>query len=129
MAAFVLTPPDPPLSGQDSARLEIFPGGATPTVFPARTPFWIGYGFTVEAHAERGGRELSPETTFELIVDDEPVTLATEARVTGGRVVARQCTAAFASGLPEGWHRFEGRWYDTGALVLASDARVQFVEP
>lgn len=126
MAAFVLTPPDPALSGQDSTRLDIFPGAATPTVFPARKSFWIGYGFAVEAvHARR---ELSPETAFELLVDGEPVAVTTDARVADGRVVGRQCTATFPRGLAAGWHRFEGRWYDAGALVLTSDTRVQFVE-
>ena len=130
MAAFVLAPPDPPLSGQDGARLDIFPGAATPTVFPARTPFWIGYGFTVEPEEpEPAQRELSPETTFELVVDGQPVRLCSSARVARGRTVARQCIAAFAQGLPAGWHRFEGRWYDTGALTLTSDANVEFVEP
>jgi hypothetical protein len=129
MAVFVLTPPDPPLTGQDCARLDIFPGAATPTVFPARTPFWIGYGFAVEPEARAPAqRELSPETAFELVVDDEPVGLVTDSRIAGGRTVARRSIAAFADGLPAGWHRFEGRWYDAGTLVLTSDTRVQFVE-
>ena len=128
MAAFVLTPPDPPMTGQDGRRLDIFPGAATPTVFAAHTPFWIGYGFLVDTGAQDARSELPPKTTFELLVDGEPVAVGMEARVTDGRVVGRQCSAAFANGLAPGWHRFEGRWYDAGALTLASDVSIEFVE-
>jgi hypothetical protein len=47
MAAFVLdTPPEALDADRAGVQLGIFPGSATPSVFPARAPFWIGYGFT-----------------------------------------------------------------------------------
>ena len=130
MAALVLRPPDPPLPGQRSARLDIFPGSATPTVFPARTPFWIGYGFTAEPEDPASEQEeISPETTFELIVDGDPVQLLVGSRAAAGRTVGRQFMAVFEQGLGPGWHRFEGRWYDAGALALSGEMRIEFVEP
>lgn len=130
MAAFVLTLFDPHLSGHASDRLDIFPGAATPSVFPANTAFWIGYGFAVESGARDGANtELSAETTFELIVDGRRVPLEIESRAVDGRPVARQCIAEFEDGLPAGWHRFEGRWYEAGALRLTSGNAIEFVEP
>lgn len=128
IAAFVLAPPDPPVPGQESARLHIFPGAATPTVFPARTPFWIGYGFVVEPGEPESQRELSSETTFELIVDGDPVRLESTSRIADGRTVARQYSAIFPMGLAPGWHRVQGRWYDDGRLIISSHASIQFVE-
>lgn len=125
----MLEAPDPPLPGQESQRLDVFPGAATPTVFAAWAPFWIGCGFAIEpADAGAALGELSPDTTFELRVDGEPARVSTSARVAEGRMVAKQCTASFEQGLEPGWHRFEGRWYDAGVLVLTSDTSVEFVE-
>lgn len=130
MTAIVLAPPDPATVGTESARLDIFPGAGTPAVFPAHTPFWVGYGFTVEPEETAAAqKEVSPGTRFELVVDGEPVTLTTKTRVARGRVVGKQSVAAFRDGLPEGWHRFEGRWYEAGALALSSDRAIEFVEP
>jgi len=129
MSAIVLTPADPS-TVPGAAHLDIFPGAATPAVFPANTPFWIGYGFTVEA---QGGTappsELSPDTRFELVVDGDPVPLVIDTQVANGKTVSKRTVATFASGLGPGWHRFEGRWYDAGALALSSDRRIEFVEP
>jgi hypothetical protein len=121
--------PDPPLPGQDSHRLDVFPGAATPAVFRARAPFWIGYGFAVDpGDGGAARRALAPDTTFELRVDGERVPMSIRSRAVKGRTVAKQCTASFEEGLEPGWHRFEGRWYDAGALTLASDVSVEFVE-
>ena len=131
MAAFVVVAPsDPagiPLTGM---RLNIFPGSATPAVFPADAPFWIGYGF-VRDPGDPGGESLGAldeETRFELEVDGESVPVATDLKIEGGRTVSKLSVANFGSGLPAGWHRFEGRWYDGGTLVLTSDRSIQFVE-
>ena len=57
MAAFVVVPlgSDLPVTG---TQLNIFPGSATPSVFSAEEPFWIGYGFVAEAEStERFDRD------------------------------------------------------------------------
>ena len=46
-----------------------------------------------------------------------------------GRPVSKHSLATFESGLPAGWHRFSGRWYDGGRLILTSAKSIQFVEP
>ncbi|HLF69265.1 MAG TPA: hypothetical protein VI503_07935 [Gaiellaceae bacterium] len=129
MAAIVLTLAEPP-TAHGAAHVDIFPGSATPAVFPASSPFWIGYGFTVEAEGGSGSAsELPPDTRFELLVDGEPVPLVTDTRIAKGRTVSKRSIATFAGGLAPGWHRFEGRWYDAGTLALSSDRRIEFVEP
>ena len=131
MAAFVVVAP--PAAGTDprtGMRLSIFPGSVTPTVFPADTPFWIGYGFVPEPGD--GGEEtfgpLDRGTRFELEVDGKQVPLLTDVRTSDGQPVSKHSVANFASGLPAGWHRFSGRWYDAGSLVLTSDRSIEFVE-
>ena len=131
MAAFVVVGS----SGRSSiprsgARLNIFPGSATPTVFAAETPFWIGYGFLAETAETDGGDQstVHPKTGFELLVDGEPVALDTDLGVEGGRTVRKFTVADFPQGLPAGWHLFAGRWYDEGVLALASDRSIEFVE-
>ena len=96
----------------------LFPGAATPSVFAAGEPFWIGYGFDPEPGAENIGSEMfESETRFELEVDGEPVAIATDViSGEGGRVVSKHSLATFEAGLPAGWHRFSGRWYDQGRL-------------
>ena len=125
MTAFVLAPPgsDLPLTGM---RLDIFPGSATPSVFPAGEPFWIGYGFVAEAEStERFDRDAR----FELDVDGEPLELLTQLEEHDGRTpTSKHSVANFEAGLPVGWHRFAGRWYSQGQLVLTSDRSVEFVE-
>jgi hypothetical protein len=111
-------------------QLNIFPGSATPAVFQADAPFWIGYGF-VRDPGEPGGENLGAldqETRFELEVDGESVPVVTDLQIEGGRTVSKLSVASFRSGLPTGWHRIAGRWYDAGALVLTSDRSIQFVE-
>jgi hypothetical protein len=125
MAAFVVVSP-PVARGRPrrGMRLSIFPGSATHSVFPARKPFWIGYGFVPEP-----GGELSSGTRFELEVDGEPYRMETETDVgSGGEPSSKQSIATFQDGLDPGWHRFSGRWYDGGQLVLTSDRSVEFVE-
>ena len=43
MAALVVVTVSPAngMSGNEG-RIGIFPGGATPTMYPAETPFWVG---------------------------------------------------------------------------------------
>jgi hypothetical protein len=131
MAAFVLTPETPAHMPVEGKQLDIFPGSSNPSVFAARAPFWIGYGFVPaqgEAAAERQP-PLDETTRFELAVDGEPVMMHTDVEVDGGRAVRRLTAATFESGLPAGWHRFAGRWYVEGKLVLTCDTSIEFVEP
>jgi hypothetical protein len=51
-----------------------------------------------------------------------------EVKIEDGRTVSKVDMAMFGAGLPPGWHRFAGRWYDAGALVLTGDRSIQFVE-
>jgi hypothetical protein len=130
MSAFVVSSTGTagiPLTG---SRVSIFPGSATPAVFPAHTPFWIGYGFVAEP-GDAGsalGEEANGGTRFELEVDGELVELLTEVNIEGDRPVSQHSVANFESGLPAGWHRFAGRWYDGGRLVLSSEESIEFVE-
>ena len=107
-------------------RIAIFPGGATPTMYPAETPFWVGYGFAADLD---NGSGLEAETTrFELDVDGMPVSMVTELHSESGLPVRKTDIAEFPSGLPAGWHDFAGRWYDGGRLILSSRAAIEFVE-
>jgi hypothetical protein len=108
-------------------RLTIFPGGATPTMYPADTPFWVGYGFAAEPESATGLNEA--ETRFELDVDGAPVSMLTDTQSESGVPVRKTDIAEFPTGLPAGWHDFTGRWYDGGRLILSSRAAIQFVEP
>jgi hypothetical protein len=130
MAAFVVVVPSGPSSAPRSGtRLNIFPGSATPAVFAAGTPFWIGYGFVPESDAADSGQAtVHADTGFELAVDGEAVPLHTDVKVDGGRTVRKFNVADFPEGLPAGWHVFAGRWYDEGVLTLATDRSVEFVE-
>lgn len=132
MAAFVVVAPPsaggPPRIGE---RLSIFPGSATPSVFRAGVPFWIGYGFVPEPGDLDGDQTdlLDRETRFELEVDDKPVALHTDMRTDrGGAPSSVHSVANFGSGLPVGWHRFSGRWYVAGKLVLSTDRSIEFTE-
>ncbi len=130
MAALVVTVSPASGMGRAEARIGIFPGGATPSVFPAGAPFWIGYGFAPEQDDEVAARrELGSDTRFELDVDGAPVDVRTSVRKGGRAAPARKTDIAeFPSGLPAGWHEFAGRWYDGGTLVLSSRASIEFVE-
>jgi hypothetical protein len=128
MAAFLLVPPSPANGMSDrEGRLGIFPGGATPTMYPAGTPFWVGYGFAAEPEGD--GPLDEAETRFELDVDGVPVSMLTDVQSEAGVSVRKTDIAEFPSGLPAGWHDFTGRWYDGGRLILSSRASIQFVEP
>lgn len=130
MAAFVVAPSAPSSVPGPGVRLNIFPGSATPAVFAANTPFWIGYGFVAgESDSDDGARSpIEADTGFELAVDGESVPLQTDLRVEGELTIRKFSVASFPSGLPAGWHRLEGRWYDAGALILTSDRSIEFVE-
>jgi hypothetical protein len=111
---------------QKDGRIGIFPGGATPTMYPADTPFWVGYGFAADHDNDAG---LDPDgTRFELDVDGEQVTMDTELHSEDGLPVRKTNIAEFPSGLPAGWHDFAGRWFDAGRLILSTRAAIQFVE-
>ena len=131
MAAFVVAPSSTSCVLRDGKRLSIFPGSATPSVFPAGDPFWIGYGFVPEPGDADGARAemLDRETRFELEVDGCPITLLTDVKTDSRETpLSKHSVATFDSGLPAGWHRFSGRWYDSGTLVLTSDRSIEFVE-
>ena len=130
MAAFVVAPPSASAMPRTGERLNIFPGSATPAVFRTDEAFWVGYGFvsepceTVDERVEPGG-----ETRFELEVDGKPVALHTDLKVdSSGSWSSLHSIANFESGLPPGWHRFSGRWYVAGKLVLSNDRSIEFVE-
>ena len=116
-------------NGGAGTRIGIFPGGATPTIYPADTAFWIGYGFAPDLGDSTGGvQELGEETRFELDVDGKSMAMRTDVQMEGAAPLRKTDLAEFASGLPAGWHEFVGRWYDGGKLILSSRASIQFVE-
>ena len=127
MAALVVTVSPGNGMSNEGARIGIFPGGATTTMHPANTPFWVGYGFMVEPGSRASLDE--PGTRFELDVDGRPVSMRTELHSDAGTPVRKTDVAEFPDGLPAGWHDFAGRWYDGGRLILSSRVAVQFVEP
>ena len=129
MAALVVAVSPANGMGRADARIGIFPGGATPSVFPAGTPFWIGYGFAPEDDGEAGARhELGEDTRFELEVDGQPVSMLSDLRRRGQDTLRKTDVAAFPAGLSAGWHDFAGRWYDRGRLILSSRVSIEFVE-
>ena len=128
MVAFIVVAP--PAIGaplRTGLQLNIFPGSATPSIFPACSPFWIGYGFVLDEDAERSRGAVAEDTRFELQVDGIAVPVHPDV-TDGERSTARLEIASFPAGLPAGWHRFAGRWYDRGSLVLTCDTTIQFVE-
>jgi hypothetical protein len=127
MAALVVVTVSPS-NGTSSleSRIGIFPGGATPTMYSAGTPFWVGYGFAVDPE---NGTGLDESTTrFELDVDGAPVSMLADVHSEAGLPVRKTNIAEFPAGLPVGWHDFSGRWYDGGRLILSSRASIEFVE-
>ena len=126
MAALVVTVSPANGIGDKERRIGIFPGGATTTMYPADTPFWVGYGFAAEPDSEVGIDEAS--TRFELDVDGVPVSMLTDVHSDAGLPVRKTNIAEFPAGLPAGWHDLTGRWYDGGRLILSSRAAIQFVE-
>jgi hypothetical protein len=126
MAALVVTVSPANGMSDREGRIGIFPGGAATTMYPADTPFWVGYGFAAEPGSEPDLEK--PGTRFELDVDGEPVDMATDLRSDSGLAVRKTNVAAFSEGLPAGWHDFTGRWYDAGRLILSSRAAIQFVD-
>ena len=129
MAALVVAVSPANGMGRADARIGTFPGGATPSVFPAGTPFWIGYGFAPESEDGSGARnELGADTRFELEVDGQPVSMLSDLLRRGRDTVRKTDVAAFPAGLPAGGHDFAGRWYDRGRLILSSRASIEFVE-
>ena len=128
MAALVVVTVSPASGMSDTeGRLTIFLGGATPTMYAADTPFWVGYGFAAEPESATGLDENG--TRFELDVDGAPISMLTDTQSESGVAVRKTDIAEFPSGLPAGWHDFSGRWYDAGRLILSSRAAIQFVEP
>ena len=129
MAAVVVAPHAPPGVPSNGVPLSIFPGSATPAVFPAGATFWIGSAFVSEpGDAAATASDSLDLTRFELEVDGKRVRLATDLEVEDGRTVQKLTIAEFGAGLPAGWHRFSGRWYVEGKLVLSSDRSIEFVE-
>jgi hypothetical protein len=127
MAALVVVTVSPANGMSDVAgRVEIFPGGATPSMHPANTPFWVGYGFAADLENDT---RLDGETTrFELDVDGAPVSMLTDVQSESGVAVRKTDIAEFPAGLPAGWHDFAGRWFDGGRMILSTRATIQFVE-
>jgi hypothetical protein len=79
-----------------------------PALFAAGAPFWIGYGFVLEAsETEASQAAIDSRTGFELLVDGEAVPLYTDILVERGRTV-QKFSVAFPNGLPAGWHEFAG---------------------
>jgi hypothetical protein len=130
MAAFVLVPHAQNGLTQSGERLNLFPGSATPAVFAAGEPFWVGYGFVAEpaGRGEVGATRFDNDTRFELLVDGVAVATVSAVRTEDGVEIRKDVVAEFLTGLPAGWHEFAGRWYDGGRLILSSRAAIQFVE-
>jgi len=126
VTGFVVTPLDG--IGERGLSLSIFPGSASPAIFSASAPFWIGYGFVAGPEGAESGAGLDSETRFELDVDDHPVAVTMASTAENGRTIGRTCVASFPAGLPAGWHRFSGRWYEGTRLVLTSVRSIEFVE-
>ena len=126
MAALVVTVSPANGMGDREGRIGIFPGGATPTMYPADMPFWVGYGFAADPDNSTGLDEAT--TRFELDVDGEPVSMLTDVHSDAGFPVRKTDIAEFPAGLPAGWHDLSGRWYDGGRLILSSRAAIEFVE-
>jgi hypothetical protein len=126
MAALVVTVSPANGMSDKEGRIGIFPGGATTTMYPADTAFWIGYGFAADPVSSA---DLADEATrFELDVDGEAVSMLTDVHTDSGLPVRKTNVAEFPAGLEAGWHDFTGRWYDGGRLILSSRATIQFVE-
>lgn len=115
-------------NGEQTARLDIFPGGTTPAVYPADTGFWIGYGFAPDREESLDGPQLNEATRFELDVDGLGAEMQTNLRHAGDVAVRKTDYADFPTGLAAGWHEFVGRWYDRGKLILSHRAAIEFVE-
>lgn len=129
MAAFVVAPELPDARSESGAQLDIFPGSSTPAVFSAGAPFWIGCGFVPAGRSSAEHEALLDDSTrFELVLDGRPVELTTEVTRDGQGAVGKQAVVRFERGLGHGWHRFTGRWYVAGRLVLTNDASIEFVE-
>ena len=97
MAALVVVTVSPAngMSGNEG-RIGIFPGGATPTMYPAETPFWVGYGFAADPENDTGLDEAT--TRFELDVDGEPVSMLTDLHSDSGLPVRKTDIAEFPAG-------------------------------
>jgi hypothetical protein len=95
-------------------------------MYPADTPFWVGYGFAADSEGDSGLDEAT--TRFELDVDGRSVSMLTDLHTDAGLPVRKTNIAEFPEGLPAGWHDFSGRWYDGGRLILSSRAAIQFVD-
>ena len=130
MAAFVVAPELAQTRPEAGAQLNIFPGSTTPSVFSAGAPFWIGCGFVPAGRSDVEDEALLDDSTrFELEVDGRPVELRTDVTRDDERTVGKHVVASFEDGLEHGWHRFSGRWYVAGRLVLTNDTSIEFVEP
>jgi hypothetical protein len=129
VAAFVLVPhgSNGPMHAGD--RLNLFPGSATPAVFVAGRPFWIGCGFVADGvHPSEPVSRVLDGTRFELLVDGAPASMASSVHTEPGGRLRKDDVAEFPNGLAAGWHEFASRWYDGGRLVLSSRAAVEFVD-
>ena len=115
--------------GEAARRLDIFPGGVIPAVFPASTPFWIGYGFAPDPAVPSNGALATGASRFELEVDGRPVETVSEMTYDGDSLLRETVRADFPDGLAVGWHELAGRWYGGGKLLLASKAAIEFLEP
>jgi len=131
MSALVLVDVSGSVAGKRrGVRLDIFPGGVTPAVFPAGTPFWVGYGFAPDAALAPPADSLEDNgIRFELDVDGRGVDMRADLTRVDDALVRKTVIAEFPAGLPAGWHELAGRWFDGGKLILSSRASVEFVEP
>jgi hypothetical protein len=130
VAALLVVTTSPAQADCVGRRIGIFPGGPTPSMFRAGSPFWIGYGFVSTPHDLNvgDGGFLSEDTRFELEVDGERVSLTTDLERNGQDPVRKTDFVNFPRGLAAGWHEFVGRWYDGGTLILSSRNTIEFVD-
>ena len=82
MAALVVTVSPANGLGEKEGRIGIFPGGATPTMYPAEHAV-LG-GLRIRGRLGRGNRLDDVTTRFELDVDGEPVSMLTDVHSDSG---------------------------------------------
>ena len=85
-------------------------------MYPADTPFWVGYGAAAEPESD--GTLDEAETRFELDVDGVPTTMVTDVQSEAGVPVRKTDSQRVPDRTACGLGGFAGRWYDGGRLIL-----------